>query len=59
VDDHPSKPSRSLSGFTWGICILLFVGTLLNYLDRQIMALTADKIIADFHLSKEDLLISA
>ncbi len=35
--------------------MLLFVGTLLNYLDRQVMALTADKIIADFHLSKEDL----
>ena len=35
--------------------MLLFVGTLLNYLDRQVMALTADKIIADFHLSKEAL----
>jgi ACS family hexuronate transporter-like MFS transporter len=35
--------------------VLLFVGTLLNYLDRQVMALTADKIIADFHLTKEDL----
>jgi ACS family hexuronate transporter-like MFS transporter len=35
--------------------VLLFVGTLLNYLDRQVMALTADKIIADFHLSKEAL----
>jgi ACS family hexuronate transporter-like MFS transporter len=31
------------------------VGTLLNYVDRQVMALTADKIIADFHLSREDL----
>jgi ACS family hexuronate transporter-like MFS transporter len=35
--------------------VLLFVGTLLNYLDRQVMALTADKILSDFHMSKEDL----
>lgn len=55
MNDRPPRSSRSLSGFTWGICVLLFVGTLLNYLDRQVMALTADKIIADFHLSKEDL----
>lgn len=55
MNDSSHQPSKSLSGFTWGICVLLFVGTLLNYLDRQVMALTADKIIADFHLSKEDL----
>ena len=55
MNGHPPTSSRSFSGFTWGICVLLFVGTLLNYLDRQVMALTADKIIADFHLSKEDL----
>jgi len=55
MEGQPPESSRSLSGFTWGICVLLFVGTLLNYLDRQVMALTADKIIADFHLSKENL----
>ena len=31
------------------------MGTALNYLDRQVLALTADKIIADFHLTKESL----
>jgi ACS family hexuronate transporter-like MFS transporter len=29
------------------------VGTALNYLDRQVLALTADKIIAEFKLTKE------
>jgi ACS family hexuronate transporter-like MFS transporter len=55
MNDQPRKSFRSLSGFTLGICMLLFVGTLLNYLDRQVMALTADKILTDFHMSKEDL----
>jgi MFS transporter, ACS family, hexuronate transporter len=38
---------------TWGICILLFLATAIIYLDRQVMALTAEKIIADFGLTKE------
>jgi ACS family hexuronate transporter-like MFS transporter len=55
MNDQARRPSKTLSGFTLGICALLFVGTVLNYLDRQVMALTADKIIADFHLSAEGL----
>src|SRR5215471_17750951 len=39
--------------FVWALCVLMFVGTVLNYLDRQVMALTAEKIIAEFHMSKE------
>jgi MFS transporter, ACS family, hexuronate transporter len=38
---------------TWWICILLSLATALIYLDRQVMALTAVKIIADFSLTKE------
>ncbi len=37
----------------WLIIGLLFLATVLIYLDRQILALTADKIMAEFHLSKE------
>lgn len=55
MKSEPWKSYRTLQGFTLGICVLLFAGTLLNYLDRQVMALTADKIIAQFHLSKEAL----
>jgi len=38
---------------TWWICGLLFFGTVLNYLDRQVLALTAERVIAEFHLTKE------
>lgn len=37
------------------ICGFLFLATALNYVDRQVLALTASKIIADFGLSKEGL----
>lgn len=33
----------------------MFLATVLNYLDRQVLALTADKIISDFALTKEGL----
>ena len=33
---------------------LLFLATVLNYLDRQVLALTAERVIAEFHISKED-----
>jgi len=38
---------------TWWICFLLFLATAIVYLDRQVLALTAPKIIATFHLNKE------
>ena len=38
---------------TWLICFLLFVATSIVYLDRQVLALTAAKIIADFKLTNE------
>jgi MFS transporter, ACS family, aldohexuronate transporter len=50
-----TEPSSRVSSRTWWICIFLFLATLLNYLDRQVLALTAGKIIADFGLTKEGL----
>lgn len=38
---------------TWRICFLLLLATALIYLDRQVMALTAEKIMSDFGLTKE------
>jgi ACS family hexuronate transporter-like MFS transporter len=38
---------------TWWTCFLLFVSTSIVYLDRQVLALTAGKIIADFRLTNE------
>lgn len=37
----------------WWICGLLFLATVLNYLDRQVLSLTSDRIIDEFHLTKE------
>lgn len=45
--------ARRVSARTWGICILLFFATALIYLDRQVMALTAEKIIGEFGLTTE------
>jgi len=38
---------------TWWLCGLLFLATVLNYVDRQVLALTAEKVIAEFSLTKE------
>lgn len=38
---------------TWSICFVLFLATAVVYLDRQVLALTAQKIIAEFRLSNE------
>ena len=54
MDTRPHADTQGqVSARTWGICILLFLATAIIYLDRQVMALTAEKIIADFGLTKE------
>ncbi|HZP06965.1 MAG TPA: MFS transporter [Terracidiphilus sp.] len=42
-----------ISARTWWTCFLLFLATSIVYLDRQVLALTAGKIIADFRLTNE------
>jgi MFS transporter, ACS family, hexuronate transporter len=37
----------------WWICLILFLATVLNYLDRQTMALCAPAICSDFKLNNE------
>ena len=37
---------------TWVVCGLLLAATVLNYLDRQVLSLTAEKIIAEYHTDK-------
>src|ERR1700744_5997461 len=46
---HSDRPTAK----TWWICFLLFLATAIVYLDRQVLALTAPKIIATFHLTNE------
>jgi ACS family hexuronate transporter-like MFS transporter len=47
------KTSERVSARTWWICFLLFLATAIVYLDRQVLALTAGRIITDFGLTKE------
>jgi ACS family hexuronate transporter-like MFS transporter len=42
-----------ISARTWWTCFLLFLATAIVYLDRQVLALTAGKIIAEFGLTNE------
>lgn len=54
METSPQRVAQeSASARTWKICILLFLATAIIYIDRQVMALTAEKIIADFGLTKE------
>lgn len=39
----------------WWLCGLLFLATVLNYLDRQVLSLTAERVMEEFHLSREGL----
>lgn len=54
-DKFPSTgvPKRRVAPGTWWICFLLLFATVLNYLDRQVLSLTADKIIQEFNLTRE------
>ena len=43
------------SNFRWVICLLLFVATAVNYLDRQVLSLTwKDFIAPEFHWTDND-----
>jgi ACS family hexuronate transporter-like MFS transporter len=49
----PDSAVRRVAPGTWWICLLLLFATVLNYLDRQVLSLTADRIIAEYGLSRE------
>lgn len=54
LPDSQNETVRSrVSAGTWWICFLLFVATSIVYLDRQVLALTASKIIVEFGLTNE------
>jgi MFS transporter, ACS family, hexuronate transporter len=48
-----SLERERISARTWWTCFLLFLATAVVYLDRQVLALTAPKIIAEFGLTNE------
>lgn len=47
--------SQGISQFRWVICGMLFLATLVNYMDRQVLSLTyTDFIAVDFHWNDND-----
>src|SRR5580698_1113037 len=53
IESAGMKSREHTSARTWWICFLLFLATSIVYLDRQVLALTAAKIIAEFGLTNE------
>jgi ACS family hexuronate transporter-like MFS transporter len=49
-----SSGRRRQGIWKWYICIVLFLATVLNYLDRQTMSICAPKITEEFNLSNEE-----
>ncbi|MCI0422804.1 MAG: MFS transporter [Acidobacteria bacterium] len=45
--------SEKLPGLRWWICGLLFVATIISYIDRQTISIAAPVIVREFHLSNE------
>ena len=44
-----------MTNWRWWICLLLFVATTINYLDRQVLSLTwKDYIAPEFHWTDSD-----
>lgn len=47
--------SKTMSNFRWTICAMLFMATLVNYMDRQVLSLTyTDFIAKDFQWDDND-----
>jgi ACS family hexuronate transporter-like MFS transporter len=47
--------SPTSKGYRWLICSLLFLVTVNNYMDRQLLSIVAPTIRSEFHLSASDL----
>jgi hypothetical protein len=51
----PSRqPANGIKKLPWWICTLLFLATLINYLDRQTFAVATPAIVEEFGLSNDD-----
>jgi MFS transporter, ACS family, hexuronate transporter len=53
-DDDVAALPKPATAWAWGICWLMFASTMLNYMDRQTMALVSDPIKKEFSLSNTD-----
>ncbi len=55
ADDALARPKSSRAdAWAWGVCWLMFASTVLNYMDRQAMALVAPYVKAEYRLGEAD-----
>ncbi len=56
ADVGPSKSQNARApGWAWGLCWLMFASTVLNYMDRQAVAVVGERITGEFRIQFEDL----
>lgn len=53
VIDPPDASPSLTSRWAWGLCWLMFAGTVLNYMDRQAIALVRPRIVAEFGITSD------
>ncbi len=55
LHDHAARQKQSsIAAWRWGVVWLMFLATLINYMDRQVLGSTAIYIKSEFQLSEED-----
>ena len=55
INNTSSTSTRLMTNWRWWMCVLLFVATTVNYLDRQVLSLTwKDFIAPEFHWTDAD-----
>ena len=53
------SPFHDIGHYRWLICFLLFVITVNNYMDRQMLSIAAPAIAAEYHFSNADIALIA
>ncbi|MCX6550302.1 MAG: MFS transporter [Acidobacteria bacterium] len=59
MDRPPGSSPGNIGRYRWLICLLLFVITVNNYMDRQMLSIAAPVIAAQYHFSNGDIALIA
>lgn len=59
IESSAVQPSHQLGRYRWALCLLLFVITVNNYMDRQMLSIAAPAIIAEYKFSNSDIAVIA
>ena len=55
MSNSNSTSSKLMTNWRWWMCLLLFIATTVNYMDRQVLSLTwKDFIAPEFHWTDSD-----